>query len=119
MSAARTSDLLADKLVIVPVRTDPKPVHPILHRNAERTVIKPNPRTMKAPVPDSLEVKRRVRRLSFEQCVVLARRSLNFRRQCVKASPEPRGRGVLQSSWAWPDLKSASASDASWSSLPD
>jgi len=112
-------DLLADKLVIVGVRADPEPVHTTLHRNAERTVIKPNPHAMKAPVPDRLEVKRRVRRLSFEQCVVLARKNLNFRRQCVKASPEPRGRGVLQSSRAWSDLKSASASDASWSSLPD
>ena len=79
---------LADELVVLAVRSDPKPMHPFFRGSTERTVVQANARAPQLPAAELLEVQRRVVEIGLEQRKIFAREQLHIGGQRVKALPE-------------------------------
>src|SRR6266567_8372899 len=69
---------LTNELVVFGMRADPKPGDPVLHVNAESTIMKPNAHGR--ILADSLELKRRVTRVGAKQRERFVRQGLDFNR---------------------------------------
>ena len=89
-------------MVVLGVRTDPKPLHTNLDRQPECAIAKPNANAVESPAAYLLEIQRRVSGVTAKQFIVAACQFLYLRREPMKAIPEAPGCQVLQISVARP-----------------
>jgi hypothetical protein len=83
------ADLLADELVILAMRPDPKPMYAAWHSEAKCAVIETDSNAMKSTICDSLEMQRWMASICLKLCEISVRYGLNFNGQCVEALPKP------------------------------
>ncbi len=83
-----TSKLLTDELVIRTMRTDPEPMYPAWHGEAQRPVVEADSDAMKPAVSNGLEMQRRMIGIDFDLREIPVRVGLNFGGQSVKALPK-------------------------------
>jgi hypothetical protein len=84
-----TSNLLADELVILAMRPDPKPMYAAWHRETKSAVIETDSSAMKSTICNSLEMQGWMTWICLELREISVRYGLNFNRQCVEALPKP------------------------------
>jgi hypothetical protein len=84
-----TSNLLADELVILAMRADPKPMYAAWHREAKCAVIETDSNAMKSIICNSLEIQRWMTWICLELREISVRHGLNFNGQCVETLPKP------------------------------
>ena len=84
-----TSNLLADELVILAMRPDPKPMYAAWHGESKCAVIETDSNAMKPTICNSLQVQRWMTWIGLELREISVRYSLNFSGQCVQALPKP------------------------------
>lgn len=87
--ASATSNLLADELVILAMRSDPKPMYAAWHREAKCTVIETDSHAMESTACNSLDMQRWMIWIGLDLREISVRHGLNFNRQCVEALPKP------------------------------
>ena len=83
------SNPLADELVILAMRPDPKPMYAAWHGDAKCSVIETDSNAVKSTICHSLELQRWMIWIRLELCEISVRYGLNFRWQCVEALPKP------------------------------
>lgn len=83
------SPVLANELVILTMRADPKPMHPAGHRQAKCAVVETNSNAVKSTISHSFEMQRRMTWISLELREIPVGYGLNLQRQSVKALPKP------------------------------
>lgn len=69
---------LAEELVVLRMRADPEPVDAARNRNAERSIVETDTNAMEPPVPDRLEVQRRMVRIGAQLRIATPRQGLNI-----------------------------------------
>jgi hypothetical protein len=84
-----TSNLLADELVILAMRSDPKPMYAAWHREAKCAEIETDSNAMESTTCNSLEMQRWMIWIGLELREISVRHGLNFNRQRVEALPKP------------------------------
>jgi hypothetical protein len=87
LAGIRSSEGLADELVVVSMRANPDPVNPMLDVQAQGSIILANPNGPQ--FTNSLEVKRGMTGISLQQGEILVCQLANLLWQTVKA-PEAR-----------------------------
>jgi hypothetical protein len=108
--------VLADQLVILGVRTDPKPNDPVRGLDANRAMMDTDSRRPEAA--DFFEVKRWISRVPFQLLETPIREALSRSGKRAIALPELRRCVVIQSLVVVPDAWACNAFSASASSLP-
>jgi hypothetical protein len=78
----------ADEFVVLAVRTNPEPMNTAWNWQTERAVVQADSDTVKSAVAYSLELKRRMPRVSLELSVAAVSKCLDVSRQRVQALPE-------------------------------
>ena len=84
-----TSNLLADELVILAMRADPKPMYAAWHGETKCAVVEADSDTMKPTISNGLEMQRWMTWIDLKLCEISMRYGLNFSGQSVKALPKP------------------------------
>ncbi len=84
-----TSNLLADELVILAMRTDLEPMYAACHRDIKRAVVKTNSNTMKSTICNGLEMQRWMTWICLELREISVSYGLHFNGQPVEALPKP------------------------------
>ena len=83
------SNLLADELVILAMRPDPKPMYAAWHGEAKCAVIETDKNAMESTTCNSLEMQRWMTWIGLDPREISVHHGLNFNGQCVKALPKP------------------------------
>lgn len=84
-----TSNQLADELVILTMRADPKPMYAAWHGDAECAVVETDSDAMKSTICNSLEMQRWMTWIGLKLREISVRYGLNFNWQCIEAVPKP------------------------------
>ena len=84
-----TSNLLADELVILALRPDPKPMYAAWDGEAKRAVVETDSDAMKSTICNSFEMQRWMTWIGLDLREISVRYGLNFGGQCVEALPKP------------------------------
>ena len=80
--------MLADKLIIFPMAAYPEPLNALRNGYAKRPIVQSHTHTPETPGTHTLELKRWVRQILFEQRIVALGEFLYIPGQPVKALPE-------------------------------
>src|SRR6266496_1277082 len=92
----------ADRLVVVSMGADPKPVDDFRHVMPQGTIMLADPD--RPDLVNALEAQRRVSGVALQQGKILVRDRTDILRQRVVQRPEARRRGMLQMLRDLPDL---------------